>query len=221
MSSTPISRKYLATAVDELSRKEYSDEVGWGFVDVQNEGDTFTGTFVERFETEDQVAHPFGEITAYRRVHYSQVKFRLGLKAPQLEVFDGPRSFTPLVTELARCFGFGLAFFPVRIDLKALIKALQQKTSSLTLLGASLGNIPLASDVFARVSVFGAGEVGPYLSMAAFGKPLVLEKICLAGTFRVGGFKIDVSSDARMQIHSGQGDILLRTLRGVIIKSIQ
>jgi hypothetical protein len=210
----------LGAASDELSRKEYSDEVAWGFVDVRNEGDAVTGTFIEKFESEEQIAHPFGEITIYKRIQFSQAKFRLGLKVPQLEVYDGPRSLAPLLTELSRCFGFMLAFSPVRVDLQNLIVALKGKTSTLTLVGASLGNIILASDVFARVSVIGSGEIAPYLKLATLGKKLILEKVCLASTSHGGAFKIEVTSDTRIQVHAGYGENLLKTLREVVVESL-
>jgi hypothetical protein len=220
LSSTMIGRRDIGVASDELSRKEYSDELAWGFVDVRNEGDAATGTFVERFESDEEVIHPFGEITTYKRVQFNHTKFRLGLKPPQLEVYDGPRSLAPLLMELSRCFGFTLSFSPIRIDLQTFMGALKRKTSVLTLLGASLGNITLAADVFARVSVMGSGEVGPYLQMAALGRKLTLEKICLIGTSVAGRFKIEVASDARIHVHAGFGDNLLKMLRGVIVQSL-
>jgi hypothetical protein len=220
LSSIGISRKKLRVTSDELSRKEYSDELAWGFVDIRNEGDVVTGTFIERFESEEQIAHPFGEITNYKRVHFSHAKFWLGVKVPQLEVYDGSRSLAPLLTELSRCFQFSLAFSRIRIDLQTLIGALKRKTSSLTLFGASLADITLASDVFARVAVVGSGEVGPYLKTAALGRDLKLERICLRGTFHSKAFKIEVTADARIHVHAGYEENLIRTLRGVVIESL-
>src|ERR1700735_1620161 len=90
--TSPYSRAKLKNAGDTLSALEYTDAVAWGFIDVRNEGAFVSGTFVERFETEEEVTHPFGHVTLYKRVRFNQVKFHLGLNVPQLEILDASRS---------------------------------------------------------------------------------------------------------------------------------
>jgi hypothetical protein len=218
--SSPISRKDLRGASDALCHKEYSEKEVWGFIDVHNEGDALSGTFVERFETEDEITDPYGRITVYRRTQFSQTKFRLGLVTPQLELYDAPRSFTPLLTELSSCFRDNLSFSGIHIELHQMIKALKRDSSSLTLLAATLQDITLAPNVLAKISVVGGAEITPYLKVASLGKSIIFEKVCLSGTNLLGSFKIEVSSDGRIQILNGYNDALAMTLRVIIEKSL-
>ena len=220
LSTSAITRKELSAVGEALGRNEYSDQLAWGFVDVRIQGDSVVATFVERFETEEQVTHPFGEITTYKRVQFSRIRFRLALQLPQLEVYDSPRAITPLLTELSKCCEFRLVFSNVSIDLEQFTKTLKREASNITLVSATLRDISLAADVFARVSVVGSGEIGPYLKLASLGKKGLLEKACLCGTIASNGFKVEITSDARIQILAGHDDDLMKILRCVVIKSL-
>jgi hypothetical protein len=221
LTADPISRRDLADLTEELCRKEYSDEVAWGYVDVRNERDSLVATFVERFETEEQVIHPFGEVTTYKRIQFNPVRFRIRVGIPQLEVYDCPRSATALLTELSNCFGARLVFSTVRIDLGALIQALKQQTTSLSLLAATLGDVSLSTDVFARIAVNGSAEITPYLKKVSFGREPVLERVLVKGTVSSsGGFKVEATSDARIHIQVGHSDSLVKVFRGAVVESI-
>ena len=221
LSSTPFTRANLKNAGDVLSKREYSDRLSWGFVDIHNTGGLVSGTFVERFETEEEITHPFGHVTVYKRIRFNQIRFRLGTITPQLEILDAPRSVAPLLTELASCFDSPVAFSPVRLDIKAFISKLKRRAASLALLSASFEDITLGSDVFARVSVMGSGEIEPYLKTAALGGEPIFERVCLSGTFNAETFKVEICSDARIQILVGRGASFAKLLRSLVVESLQ
>jgi hypothetical protein len=220
LSSSPISRKKLALACDAFVRKEYSDKVAWGFLDVRNEGDALTATFIERFESEDEIYDPFGGITKYKRIRFNQTRVRLGLISPQLEVFDGPRSLSPLLTELSAGFANDIGFSRIGLNLSSLLKDLKRETSSLSLVSAALEDITLSPDVYARVLVVGAGEVGPYLKQASMGHKCALTEMCVKGTWMNSPFKLEISSDGRLEILQGEGEELMLKLRNAVEKNL-
>lgn len=220
LATDSFSEKDLRTAADHLSVNEYTEKVSWGFIDLRNEGDALTATFVERFETEDEISDPFGRVTKYKRIQFSQVSFRLSRKMPQLEVYDAPRSISPLLTELANAFGIAISFSRIRIDLNAFVKFLKNETSSLIMQGATLRNIPLTTDVSANVALAGNGEISPYLKIASLGKKTALNKVSLLGTNKVGMFKLEIASDGRIQISGANSEDLLMRVREIIEKCL-
>jgi hypothetical protein len=220
LSCSPISKKDLRAVSEVLAEREYSDKVVWGFIDVRNEGDAVTATFVERFETEEKIEDPFGDFTTYKRVRFNQTPFRLSLSVPQLELYDGPRSIEPLLTELSGIVGSSLSFASVSVDLQTVMRHFKRDTLSIALVAATLQDISLAPDAFARVAVFGNGEIGPHLKVAAMGKKIAFQKVSLKGSLRTGSFKVDISSDARVQIHNGPVEDLTTLIRASIETSI-
>lgn len=216
LSTSNFSANDLRMVSDKLCAKEFSEQISWGFIDVRNKGNTIAATFVERFETEEQVADPFGHITTYKRIQYSQLKFRLCIYAPQLEVYDAPRSISPLVTELSKCFPIPVSFSRIQLDLNLFVKLLKRQTSVLIMQGATLQDIGLATDVLVKVALVGNREITPFLKIASLGKKVILNKVCLLVQNKNGSFKIEATIDGRIQIISNYDDDLILTIREML-----
>lgn len=220
LSTSSLSIKELGNLSNELCQQEYSDDKSWGFVDVRNESGLVAATFVERFESEEEIIDPYGRVSTYTRVRYSQVKFRLGAKIPQLEVYDAPRSISPLLTELSNSLRKPIAFSRIGVDLNLFVKLLKRKASGVMIQGATLHDIALSADVRAKVSLIGGGEVSQFLPIASLGKRTVLDKVCILGTNEFESFRIEAASDGRLQIVTQHTDSALSFFRSILEGSI-
>jgi hypothetical protein len=192
---------------------EYSEGAPWGFVDVRNQGDTITGTFVERFESEQNVTDPFGNLKIYKVINYSQARFNITTSFPHLELIEPPRSVAPLLTELSRAFGNNLVFSQIQLDVPQFINDFRHKVSSLFVTSATLDDVPLTNDIFARIHVNGSGEIRNHLKELNLAHKIEFQKVCVCGHTKTGQFRLELSSDARLQVQAGIADELIRLVR--------
>lgn len=205
--------------MSSLCRKEYSDSVAWGFVDLESDGDSIRGTFVERFESDQEVVHPLGQILRFKRVDFSRITFSLAVAQPRLEIIDSPRSIEPLLTELSQTCN-QLVFSKIDLDVNALVRFVKRKTRSCTMISATLRDVPLSAGVIASVEVRGSSEIQRHLEMAAFGTRPVLERALLIGTIDNDAFRFQISADARIHVVAREPEALCDIIREFIRESL-
>ncbi len=205
---SPLSRTALVRAVDGMRREEFSADSTSGFIGERTRPSFTEGRYVERLEQVDQITDPFGQTQEFRRVEYQQTPFRLGTNAPQLEVYDGPRSVAPMVNRLTALIGGSCTVDSVGADTLKWLRKLESGLTQVCVTAAYVSHLSLSELARVRFVLNGTEDVRKYAKGLVGGKPFRFARLDVAANFEGNEIRFDLRQDGRATIPSQNENFL-------------
>ncbi len=204
----PVTRATLAHAVDAVRKDEYVVDAQSGFIVERVRPGFIEARFIERFERLEDIFNPFGEAQRVTRVEYQQTRFRLSQERPQLEIYDGPRSISPLLNRLSMSLGpDSTAEAPVA-DVMKWLRMLTVHVNDVWVTSAQIARLSLSETVSARLTVSGTEDVRKFVKEMVGDRKFRFERLDLVGSYQGSPVRFELKEEGRATIRSGPEELL-------------
>lgn len=150
--TSTISSEGLKGAVRNALAFPFSEGSAKGFLIDESRSDHFSGRFIERFEIQESIETPLGEKLTQTRVFYQTTKFVVRIDAPQLALYDPPRSNSAFVSALSELFD-GLYLRSDLVDLRAFVEGLQNYVDEVKVTGVTAKHVLVGNGTTANISL--------------------------------------------------------------------
>jgi len=217
---SPLSRTTLARAVEGMRSEEFTSDSTSGFIGERTRSSFVEARYVERSERTESIIDPFGNTQEFRRIEYQQTPFRLSLDAPQLEIYDGPRSVAPLLNRLSSLMGANSTVEPIIVDILKWLKHLQTEVSEICVTAAYISRLSLSESVSARIIINGTDDVRKYVKVVVGDKPFRFERLDVSSNFQGSLTRFDLREEGRATVANGC-DEFLSALRKSLSSSLR
>lgn len=215
--ASPLSRASLARIAEGLHRDEYEANATTGFISSIVRTTFVEARYIERFERAESIIDPFGQPQEFQRIEYQQTAFRLSVDAPQLEIYDGPRSIGPLLNRLGSFTDTVIQ--PLNVDVVKWLRQLQTEISETCVTAAHIARLSLSEKVSAKIVVNGTEDVRSFVKSVVGNKPFRFERLEVAAKFKGETIRFDLREEGRATISSGS-DEFVSILRGALTASL-
>lgn len=203
----PLTRKGLDALLGAFTRDEYRDGKQWGFSGVAHRGSKIDGQYIERFERVLTVEDPFGKVLEFPRVDFDKWIFSIGVRIPNIEVQDAPRSSSTFLNQIAQYLNFEIAITAIQLDPLAWVERIEDNVSALEVCAVSIADVCLTNSVQAKIALAGGADVRPQIKTLTGRRCYSVRRLQVKGVHRTQAFKCDLFSDGRAIISSAGTEI--------------
>ena len=165
---------------ERLKMRAFAGDQMDGFVLDRIRDDFLEARYVEKFECDETVTDPFGNVSSFHRVEYRKCQFKVSTEGPGLELVDAPRGILSLVSQLSEATDFSLAVSPLSINVLFWARAAQRQLDAVGIIDSvQVGSIELGTGVQAKALIRGASSVLDAVDNLVGSRSHVIEKIQL------------------------------------------
>jgi hypothetical protein len=183
-----------------MRRDEYRDGQNSGFRIAGTRKELIEGTFVQRFELNDEVQDPFGRTVSYPRVEFRIAQFALSTTTPELQLINPSRSTRALVTRLAELVSFSSAIAALEVDVLAWLNHVEARMGPAVVKKLRATNIAVPPDSTAAIEIEGPVDVRRRLRDVVGRRKLVVEHVVAVLAAPEGSYEVRLGRDASATI---------------------
>jgi len=111
----------------EIVDNEFTQRSVWGFRVHERRQEHLHAVYIEKQIVVEKIIDPFGNSSEFERISYSQVDFQLSVSPPHLIIFQPPRTYRKLISQLAHFVDYTIAIQNKNVDLFSWAKSLENK----------------------------------------------------------------------------------------------
>lgn len=198
----------LKKAISGIADEPFEGNINSGFLLERRRNDFVEAKYVEKFDWVETVKDPFGESQDLTRREFQQTSFRLSVEGPTLEIYDAPRSISPLLNRLEVFLGLGFSVASPEIELIKWLHHIDEAIENVVVNSVGISKLSLSTQTYAQVSIRGTEDVRSQVASLIGKRAYKLDKLVVSGVYEELETRFMLRNDGRATILKGDENLI-------------
>lgn len=203
LNSEGFSKAALDRVATSITADAFGDEKNSGFLFERKRSNFLDAKYIERFDWTETIRDPFGSEQEVERREYRQICFRLSTDMPAIEIYDCPRSVSPLLNRLESILGLDFVVTVPEVNVLHWLEQIEGLIETPIVTAVVLSKVSLSVHALAQMSIRGTEDVRGHITGIVGNRPFEIEKLMVSASFDGQTTRFMLRNDCRATILAG------------------
>ena len=207
-----LTAQRLSAIADGMAREVYDCNSTAGFIVEKRSARSVEGRYIRKLSFVSHGTDPFGEPFETTTVEYSEQRFLLNLKAPQLIFLNSSASARPLIGRISEFADFSISISPGEFSTEKLCQEFAKNFEHLRIYAASVQEIKLSPTAIVQLRFQATDDdVRTHVRRFLGNRKAVFDSIKVEFTYAERRRRAELTTDGEVQLY-GEDDPTLRDI---------